>query len=220
MEHKIVTLADQIMERIEKDILSGKYVRDEILNEQRISHDLGVSRTPVREALKRLEQEHFLEETGHGLKVVGITKEDMIDYYAIRIRVEPLAAGNCAKFADEEALAAIGEALDMQEYYLKKEDDEGVDYSEKIKDYDSLFHELIYRNCHSNAYMDTLIPIHKKMTKYRKASVRKVSRAHDSVKEHREIYNALKERDAEGAGELVRKHVANARDSVAATDEE
>ena len=55
MEHKLVTLADQILEQLEKDILSGKYARDEILNEQRISTELSVSRTPVREALKRLD---------------------------------------------------------------------------------------------------------------------------------------------------------------------
>ena len=220
MEHKLVTLADQILERLEKDILSGKYERDEILNEVKISQELSVSRTPVREALKRLEQEHFVEETSHGLKVVGITKEDMVDYYAIRIRVEPLAGMNAAKYASDEALEEIREAIEMQEYYMKKEEEEGSDYSEKIKDHDSRFHELIYRNCHSNAYMDTLIPIHKKMTKYRKASVRKISRARESIKEHKDIYQALKDRDPEGAAELIRKHVANARDSVARTEEE
>ncbi len=219
MEHKLVTLADQILEQLEKDILSGKYARDEILNEQRISTELSVSRTPVREALKRLEQEHFLEETSHGLKVVGISREDLLDFYAIRIRIEPLAAARAAKAMNDEAIAQVGEALEMQEYYFRKQEEEGTDYSEKIKDYDSRFHQLIYLNCGSNAYMDTLIPIHKKTTKYRKSSLKKTSRARESLKEHRDIYNALKNRDAEMMGELMRKHAANARDNITQTDD-
>lgn len=218
MEHKLVTLADQVMERIEKDILSGKYAKDEILNELHISEDLNVSRTPVREALKRLEQEHLLEETGKGLRVVGITKEDMLDYYRIRSYVEPMAAERCVDTLTEENLAEIKEAIDMQQYYLDKEEKEGVDYSEKIKDYDSLFHELIYKNCGSNAFMDTLLPIHKKMTKYRKASVSVVSRAKESIYEHNAIYKAFVNRDKVAVIALVRKHIANAEANVAVTD--
>ena len=58
MMHKSVSLADQVYERLEKDILSGKYTRGTILTELRLCEDLGVSRTPVREALRMLEQEH------------------------------------------------------------------------------------------------------------------------------------------------------------------
>ena len=79
-DHRTITIADQIFEQLERDILSGTYPRDTVLNESRLSQDLGVSRTPVREALRRLEQEHFLEETGRGLVVIGITLDDMKDY--------------------------------------------------------------------------------------------------------------------------------------------
>ena len=218
MEHKLITLADQVMERIEKDILSGKYQKGELLNELRISEDLNVSRTPVREALKRLLQEHLLEETAKGLKVVGITREDMLDFYRIRSFVEPMAAERCAKNISEEALAEIREAIDMQEYYLDKQEKENADYSEKIKDCDSLFHELIYKNCGSNALMDTLLPIHKKMTKYRKASVRSNSRAKESIAEHNEIYQALVLRDETAVAAVMRKHIANAEAHVAVTE--
>ena len=63
LEHKTVSLAEQVFERLESDILSGKYQRGETLTELKLVTDLGVSRTPVREALHRLEQENIIEIT-------------------------------------------------------------------------------------------------------------------------------------------------------------
>ena len=64
MEYKTISLADQVFERLEADILSGKYQRGEVITELRLCAELGVSRTPVREALRRLLQEHLIEESG------------------------------------------------------------------------------------------------------------------------------------------------------------
>ena len=69
-------------------------------------------------------------------------------------------------------------------------------------------------SCGSKAYRDTLLPLHKKMTKYRKASVSKQSRAVHSLQEHVAIYEALKARDGKRAEELTVRHVENARDSI------
>ena len=74
--HKPVSLADQVFEQLESDILTGKYQRGEILTEMKLCEELGVSRTPVREALRRLEQEHIIEECGKGMLVLSITAED------------------------------------------------------------------------------------------------------------------------------------------------
>ena len=63
LDHRTVSLADQIFEQLENDILSGKFERGEILTETKLSESMGVSRTPVREALRRLEQEHLIEDT-------------------------------------------------------------------------------------------------------------------------------------------------------------
>ena len=78
-DHRTISIADQIFEQLEKEILSGKYKRGEILSELKLSEELGVSRTPVREAIRRLEQEHILKDSGKGLTVVGISKTDMLD---------------------------------------------------------------------------------------------------------------------------------------------
>ena len=104
-DHRTISIADQIFELLERDILSGKYSRGEVLSELRLSEELGVSRTPVREAIRRLEQENILEDTGRGAVVVGISKEDMQDMYEIRSRIEDMAAARAAKNITDEQLA-------------------------------------------------------------------------------------------------------------------
>ena len=79
LEHRTVSLAEQVFERLEKEILTGKYQRGEILTEMKIVSDLGVSRTPIREALHRLEQEHIIEITQRGILILGVTEKDLED---------------------------------------------------------------------------------------------------------------------------------------------
>ena len=209
-ERKSISIADQIFEQLERDILSGKYPRGELLTELRLSEELGVSRTPIREAIRRLEQENILEEAGRGVTVVGISKQDMLDMYEIRIRIEGLAAEWAAARISDEELSQIRETLELQRYYTEK----GGSHSDQIKNLDSQFHELVYRACGSRALTDTLIGLHKKMTKFRMASVSKQSRALQSVEEHEAILAALSAHDAEAAGEAMTAHVVNARDRM------
>ena len=209
-ERKSISIADQIFEQLERDILSGKYPRGELLTELRLSEELGVSRTPIREAIRRLEQENILEEAGRGVTVVGISRQDMLDMYEIRIRIEGLAAEWAAERISDEELGQIRDTLELQRYYTEK----GDGHSNQIKNLDSQFHELVYRACGSRALNDTLLGLHKKMTKFRMASVSKHSRALQSVEEHEAILAALSARDAAAAGAAMTAHVINARDRM------
>lgn len=204
MEHKTVSLADQVFENLENDILSGKYQRGELLTESMLSQSLGVSRTPIREALRRLLQEHIIEESGKGSIVLGIAEDDLKDIFYIRKKIEGDAAALAAKNRTEEQLAVLKEAVEFQEFYLEKKD------PDKIKLMDSRFHETIYRMSGSSVFSDVLIPLHKKIQKYRRASVTNKSRAAASVSEHREILEAITEGNAEKTKELVNKHLNNA----------
>ncbi len=219
-EHRTISIADQIFDQLERDILTGAYPRGEVLSEQRLAEELGVSRTPVREAIRRLEQEQMLEDTGRGMIVVGISKEDMPDMYEIRMRIEDLAAARAAENITDEELAEMGDILDMQSFYIEKQQKTEADLSDKIKDLDSAFHELLYKASRSKALCDILIPMHRKMTKFRKASVRKKSRASASIREHVAIYEALKAHDPKEASRLMLQHLGNARDSIMSIEEE
>ena len=92
IEHKTISIAGQVFDNLERDILSGKYERGDVLTEMRLSDELGVSRTPIREALRRLEQEHMIEIGPKGATVIGISEDDIDVIYEMRSRIEGLAS--------------------------------------------------------------------------------------------------------------------------------
>lgn len=204
IEHKTVSLADQVFEHIETDILLGKYQRGEILTESRLSSELGVSRTPIREALRRLLQENLIEESGKGSVVIGITEDDLADIFLVRSKLESLAVEIAVAKATNEDIEKLKEVVELQEFYTTKQD------ADRIKSMDNKFHEMLYRIGGSTIFYEILVPLHKKIQKYRKASVESRSRATASVKEHREIYEAIAERRAEKASRLALEHINNA----------
>ena len=208
MNHKTVSLADQVFERLESDILLGKYARGQYLTELALVEDLGVSRTPIREALRRLEQEHIIEISSRGILVLGVTAEDLADIYAMRLEVEPMVAARAAAVATEDEIKELREAVELQQYYVGRHD------SDRIKYMDSRFHEILYQASHSTVFYDTLLPLHKKVQKFRKASVENESRADKSMAEHNAILSAIEKRDSEAAAVAMRAHVENAKKHI------
>lgn len=204
IEHKTISLADQVFDHLENDILSGKYRRGEVLTESKLCAEMGVSRTPIREALRRLEQEHIIEESGKGSVVIGINEKDLDDIFLIRKSLECMAASLAAKNRTDEQLKELKEALEFQEFYLNKND------PEQIKLMDNRFHETLYKLSGSTTFYDTLVPLHKKIQKYRRASVENSSRAAASVSEHRKIYEAIESKDSSAAAKYASEHVENA----------
>ena len=210
-EHRNISIADQIFEQLEKDILSGKYQRGEVLSELRLSKEMNVSRTPIREALLRLAQENILQETGRGMVVIGITNDDMLDMYDIRLHLEGEAARRAAVSITDEQLAQLQELTELQRFYINKQ---GNSSSEHTKNLDSQFHEVLYAASGSKSYTEVLVRLHKKMSKFRMASVSKQSRALQSNDEHMEICRAMALHDPDAAEDAVLKHVRNAMDCM------
>lgn len=208
MDHKSVSLADQIFDRLEQEILCGNYPKGSILTESRLSEELGVSRTPIREALRRLEQEHIIESRSKGLLVLGISADDADYIYEIRLRVEGLAAAAAADNVSDEEIEALKETVDLQDFYAKRGD------YERVKELDSRFHRQIYNAAGTAVFYDVLAPLHKKIQKFRKASVEDPGRAADSAKEHREILDAIVKRDAALAEKTMCSHVLSAKEHL------
>ncbi len=207
-KHKSITLTDQISERLETDILSGKYSRGEVLTEVKLSEELGVSRTPVREALRRLAAEHIIEETSKGALVIGIGEEEVRDIFDIRIEIEGEAVKRTAESITESQLEELKETLELQKFYFERQNPENA------RIMDSRFHELIYDFCGSAVYSQVLTPLHKKILKYRKATFENKGLGETSIREHEEIFNALKERDGEKASRIMTLHVINAKKRI------
>ena len=208
MEYKTVSLADQVFERLEADILSGKYKRGTVITEMQLCTELGVSRTPVREALRRLYQEHLIEDNGKTTVVLGISPQDFRDMCEIRIRIEGLAVRGFIERATPEALKELRESIDFQQFYLARSD------ADHLKSLDGRFHDIIYDRCGSQVLRDTLAPLHNKVQKYRMASLSQQDRAARSVAEHDAIYQAIVKKDADLADELLTSHVKHALENI------
>ena len=135
---------ERVYTALEEAILSGELKKGEALTELGVSEKLGVSRTPVRGALHRLAEEGLIEVSPNRVAVVvGVTTDDLIDIYRIRMRLEGLAAAMAAVKMSPEGKRALSESVDLSEFYLQKQD------PEHLKELDTTFHGEIYRACGS-----------------------------------------------------------------------
>lgn len=207
-EFKTVSLADQVFEKLESDIIAGVYPRGEILTELKLVENLGVSRTPIREALRRLEQERLIEDTAKGSVILGITVDDLIDIMEIRQSIEGLAAYHATKNITGEELEALRQINELQDFYYEKKD------IERLRQMDDRFHVAIYEMSKRNVICDTLKPLHRKTQRYRRQSIGSDQRLAHSIAEHKAIFNAISEGNAELAQQLITKHIENAKNHM------
>ena len=207
-EFKTASLADQVFEKLENDIIQGVYPKGEILTELKLVDQLGVSRTPIREALRRLEQERLIADTGKGSVVLGITEEDLMDIMNIRQRIEGLAAYYATVNMTPEGREELAHIVDLQDFYFSKRD------AENLRKVDDRFHDLICTLSKRTVIMDTLIPLHRKPRRFRRIAMEDWNRSAQTTKEHRAMYEAIVSGNAELAMELTTRHIANAKEHM------
>ena len=205
---KTASLADQVFEKLENDIIQGIYPKGEILTELKLVEQLGVSRTPIREALRRLEQERLIADAGKGSKVLGITEDDLLDIMNIRERIEGLAAYYATINMTDEGRAELSHIVDLQEFYFNKND------PDHLRQVDDEFHDAICRLSKRTVITDTLIPLHRKTRRFRRIAMEDRERTAKTTQEHRDIYEAIMAGDALLAKKLTKAHIANAKDHM------
>ena len=115
-EFKSISLADQIFDQLENDIIMGTIPRGEILTELKLVEMLGVSRTPIREVLRRLEQERLIKDTGKGSLVLGITEDDLLDIMNIREKIEGLSSYYATLNLTQEGREQLAHIVDLQDF--------------------------------------------------------------------------------------------------------
>lgn len=198
------SLRGQVFDKIRSDILNGKYKRGEELVESSIGKELGISRTPVREAIRQLELEGLVQLVPNkGAFVTGISEKDVRDIYLIRARLEGLAARMAAKNITPELLDAMEETVVLSEYHAKKE------HYEQICEMDSKFHKLLYKASGSRILEHTLTDFHQYVQRVRMASIMKKRRMEKSNDEHDAILTAIREHDEEKAELVATRHISN-----------
>lgn len=207
-EYKTVSLADQVFERLENDIIMGTIPRGEVLTELKLVERLGVSRTPIRDALRRLAQERLIEDTGKGSLVLGITEDDLLDIMNIREQVEGLVSYYATLNMTPEGLQELTHIVDLQEFYYNKGD------LERLQQVDDQFHDTICHLSRRTVIEDTLLPLLRKTRRFRRISMSDPNRMVRTQAEHRRIYDAIAAGNAELARDLTTQHIANAKDHM------
>ena len=209
-EYQDHSLRGRVFNALREDILSGKYKENEELREITIGEEMGVSRTPVREALRQLALEGLVKIIPNkGAYVTGINGKDIADIYAIRSRLEGLCARWATDHITQEQLEKMEEVLLLSEFYGRKKEDGG-----HIVELDSEFHKVLYEASNSRILQHMLTDFHNYVRKARKTSVEKKDRAEKSIAEHRGIYEAIKAKNANLAEQLAYEHIRHVVDNL------
>ena len=207
-EFKSISLADQIFDQLENDIIMGTIPRGEILTELKLVEMLGVSRTPIREVLRRLEQERLIKDTGKGSLVLGITEDDLLDIMNIREKIEGLSSYYATINLTQEGRDQLAHIVDLQDFYYAKGD---LDHLRLV---DDQFHDTICYLSGRSVITDTLIPLHRKTRKFRRISINDPERIPKTQQEQKEIYEAIISGNAELAMELTNLHIVKAKEHM------
>lgn len=203
------SLRGRVFHKIREDILNGKYKENEELREVAIGKELGVSRTPVREALRQLELEGLVKIIpNRGAFVTGIQPKDIHDIYMIRSKLE----GLCARWATEnitrEQLERMEENIYLEEFHAEKGN------MEQMVEMDNEFHSILYAACGSKMLEHLLIDYHEYVYRVRRKTLQDQVRAAASNKEHRAIMEAIKSGNADLAEKLADEHIINAYENM------
>ena len=198
------SLSAKVFHSIREDILNGKYQANEELKEKNIGEELGVSRTPVREALRQLELEGLVHIIPNkGAFVENVTLKDIKDIYEIRTLLEGLCARWAAENITKEQLEELEETVFLSDFHYSKEN------WDQTWVLDNRFHEIVYEACGSKELTRVLRDYHHYLQRIRRITLEQKERARASTDEHRAIAEALKARDAATAEECAKLHIKN-----------
>ena len=199
------SLRARVFAVLEQAIINGEYKEGDMLNELRLTKELGVSRTPIREALTQLELEGLVKNIQNkGAVVVGVSQKDIEDIYAIRLRLDGFAARLAAENITDDQLDRLEQAVELQSFYAEKSD------TENVRRFDSEFHNAIYEASNNRPLCAMLKSFHNQIRRARGISLGVSGRSAKSIEEHRGIFEAIKAHDADRAEALMTEHIQNA----------
>ncbi len=202
-------LRELVFESLREAIITGRLSPGERLMEIQMAEEMGVSRTPVREAIRKLELEGLVVMLPRkGAYVAGLSLKDITDVFEIRGALEGLAAELAAERITDEELEGL-------ERYLVKisEESETGDLS-KVVETDTDFHSLIYGASRNQRLSQIINNLREQIQRFRKASLSYPGRVKVAVEEHRKIVEAISSRDGELARKLAYEHIENAENSM------
>ena len=202
-------LRELVFENIRQAIVKGIFAPGERLMEIQLADDLGVSRTPVREAIRKLELEGFVVMIPRrGTYVANLSIKDINDVYEIRISLDVLAAGLAAERIEPEELEELNRLL------LEISEAARTGPMDKIVRLDTAFHDVLYKASRNDRLRNIINNLREQITGIRGTSMRYPGRLADTLEEHRALVDSIAARDSERAQAAARIHLENAEHTL------
>ena len=195
-------LRDLVSEHIRQAIISGIFHPGERLMEIQLAEEMGVSRTPVREAIRKLELEGLVVMIPRrGTYVANISIKDINEVYEVRTALDVLAAGLAAERINEDELEMMQRLLVEIGQYI----DEGN--IEKIVEIDTAFHDILYQASRNNRLVGIIYNLREQLTSFRAKSMAYPGRLEETLEEHRRIVDTIAQGDAVAAQKASEYHM-------------
>lgn len=196
--------SERVYLKLREAIHSGRLKPGERIMEMDVANWLQVSRTPVRDAIRRLEGEGMLEhEARFGLVIAKLDQQAVMELYVMREVLESTAARLCARQASDMELIELGELVKIEQ---QLRGDPGA-----LAKHNRRFHETIHRAAHNRFLLKSLHAVNDSMGLLGKSQMLLPHRAKAALAEHAEIVRAIQKRDPDAAAETARRHVRAAQ---------
>jgi DNA-binding GntR family transcriptional regulator len=203
------SLGQLVYDNLRQAIVRGDLVPGTRLVESRIAGAQGISRTPVREAIHKLERERFIERLPHGgFSVLSLNRQDIVETFGIRSVLEGYAARLAALNYRTGDLRALEAKIDEFERLLARKQLKG------LPEVNTEFHDLLYALSHSPRLIGMIDALRDHIFRFRQILLKDVRQARVSNQDHRRIIEHIRQRDAEGVERLVREHIVRGQEMV------
>lgn len=207
-----LTLSDDAFQRIQSAIVEGEIAPGTRISEQYLSTTFGISRGPLREAIRRLEGRRLVKRTPHaGVRVVSLSYEELIELYHVREALEGMACRLAAQNMTEEEIDGLREVLATHEQHSGLKTNRS--YYQQEGDLD--IHYLIVNGCKNRALSDMLLgDLYHLVRMYRYRFSTTPKRPQQAFAEHHRLIEAIADRDGELAEMLMRRHISASRRNI------
>lgn len=211
-------LRDVVFETLRDAIITQVLKPGERLMEIQLADEMGVSRTPVREAIRKLELEGLVVMVPRkGAYVAGVSMKDIHEVYEVRAALEMLAVTLAAERITDEELDALERQVLKESEAEANQDAHSLD---NIIYIDSTFHDIIYQAAHNQRLVQFVNILQEQLQRFRAASLSRPGRSKTALDEHKQIVEALAERNGELAAKLAKEHIDNAENAMISGMEE
>ena len=203
------SLREEVYESLKKSILHGKLKGGQRLIEETLADQIGISRTPVREAFHKLERDDLVTRLPKGgFAVREFTKEDVEEIFGIRSALESYASYLASLHITLEKISQLEKKVKELEDALEKRDDE------KFIQLNTEFHDLIYKSCKSKKLIEMINNFRDYFYRYRSALIHTEKGMNYSIEDHRRMLEAMKKKNPRLVERLVRNHLARGKELI------